>query len=124
MNMGRSPRVGMIEPRISAGLDRQVSILAFFVGHAPPRAGEVWIERRVVLIDGVAIAPGRVGLPDLYQRIRHRLVVFLQDPADYDNALAHRLFSSVGIAREIVLAGLQFDIAEQRSGDFRQSLLD
>ena len=124
MNMRRPPGVGMIEPRISAGLDRQVSVLAFFVGHAAPRAGKVGIERRVVLIDGMMIAPGGVGLPDFDQRIRHRLFVFIQDPADDDDALAHRFFSGVGIAREIVLARLQLDIAEQRPGDLRQSLLD
>src|SRR5581483_6581646 len=54
-------------------------------------AGEVGIERCVVLIDRMMIAPGGIRLPDLDQGIRHRPLVLVEHPADHDDALAQRL---------------------------------
>src|SRR6266550_7498107 len=124
MNMGRPPCVGMVEPRISSRLDRQVAIFAVLIRHAPSRTGEIGIERRVVLIDRMMIAAGGVGLPDFDDGVRHRPFVLIEHPTDDDNALAHRLLTSFGVVREIVLSRFQLDVAEQRSGDLRQSLLD
>ena len=88
VKMRRPPRVVMVAPGISAGLDRQESIIPFGIGQRPTAAGEIGIERRIVVVDRMRIASGRVGLPQLDQRVRHRPGVFIEQPSRNDNALA------------------------------------
>ena len=60
-------------------------------GHAASAAGEIRIERRIVAIDVVKVAAGRVRLPHLDQRVGDRAAVVLEDAPGHVNALADRL---------------------------------
>ena len=44
-----------------------------------------------MLVDVVDVAAGRVGLPDLDQRVRHRPAVLVEHAAGDDDPLAERL---------------------------------
>ena len=103
VNMRRPPGIVVIAPRISARLHGKKLIAAFGVGDGAARAGEIRIERGGMLIDHVHIAPGSIGLPDLDQRIRHRLAVLIEHAAVHNDALAQRLalmlLGQIGIAR-------------------------
>src|SRR5215470_11520498 len=124
MNMGGTPSVGMIEPWISAGLDCEEAIVAFFIGYTPPRTDKVGIQRRIVLVHRMVITSRRVRLPDLDEGIRNRPLIFVHHLANDDDALAHRLFAGIRVTGEIDFFRIQSDTAEQRSGDLRQCLLD
>src|SRR6516164_2031033 len=106
MNMGRPPRVRMIEPRIGTRLDREEAIFAVLIGHAAASADEIWIQRRLVLIHLMMIAAGGVRLPDLDQRIWHRPFIFVQHPPDDNQPLANRLAAGPGVTREIIVSRL------------------
>src|SRR3546814_5450720 len=90
MDMRRPPRIVMIAPGIGAGLDGDEAIAPRVVGHHPARAGEVRVERRVMLVPRVDVAAAGIGLPDLHQGPRHRAAVFVEHAAAHDNALAKR----------------------------------
>ena len=75
------------------------------------------IRGRVLDGDGVPVAAGRVGLPDLHKRVRDRPAVLIQNTAADDDPLANRL--AVVLAREVMVAGLDFVPAKNRSGDLR-----
>jgi hypothetical protein len=107
----------MIAPRIRSRLDRDEAVAAFGIGQRPATACEVGIERRVVLVDGVPVAPGGVGLPDLHQGVRDRPAVLVQHAAADDDPLSDRL--AVVLARQIMVAGLDVVPAKDRTGDFR-----
>ncbi len=114
--MRRPPRVRMIEPRIGAGLDREITIFTLLIGHAASRADEIRIQRRIMLVDGMMITAGGVRLPNLDERIWHWPSPFLQHASDDNDPLAHRFFVRTGGPREIVFSGLQFDVAKKRPG--------
>ena len=85
-------------------------------------AGEVGIERRGVLVDGVDVAAGGVALPDLDQRVGHGPSVLVEHAALDDDALAQRL---AGVLRgEVGLLRLDVGVAVDRAGDLRQRLRD
>ena len=65
----------------AARLDGQESIIAVGIGQRPAAAGEIGIERRIVVVDRMGIPPGRVGLPHLDQRMRYRPGVFIEQPS-------------------------------------------
>ena len=60
------------------------------------------VERRVMLIDIVRVAAGRVRLPELDQCVGHRASVFVEHAAGHDDALAQCL--ATGKAREVGVA--------------------
>ena len=72
---GGPPGVVVVLPGIGAGLDRDEAVAAVVVGHDAAAAREVRVERRRVLVDAMAVAAGRVGLPDLDQRVAHGTTV-------------------------------------------------
>src|ERR1700692_1592682 len=72
MDMRRAPRIGAVAPGIGAGLDRQKAIAAIRPADHLAGAGEIGVERCVVLVDRVVIAPGRVALPELDEGARYR----------------------------------------------------
>jgi len=52
-----SPRERVVLPRVGAGLHREEAVPAVVVGEGAPHAVEVRIERRVVRIHGMVVAP-------------------------------------------------------------------
>src|SRR6202043_3980486 len=91
MDVVRPPGIVMVAPGIGAGLDRLEAIVPLGIAEHPADAAEMRVERRVVLVALVVIAPGRVGLPDLDHRVGDALSVLVEDRAGDDDALAHRL---------------------------------
>src|ERR1700730_18867258 len=65
MDVGRPPGIVVVFPRVRPWLDGDKSILAVGAGYRAPAAGEVPIERRVMLIDLVRVPARRGGLPPL-----------------------------------------------------------
>ena len=114
--MRGAPSVVVILPRVRAGLDGDEAIAAFGVGDGVAAAGEVRIERSVVLIDGVGVAPGGVGLPNFDERVRECAAVFVNDAAGHDDAFADGL----GLMLLRKVEGFHVDqvVAESGSGDF------
>ena len=90
MDVRGPPRVVLIAPRVSAGLDGDKAIAALGVAESAAKSGEIGIERRGVFVATVAIAAGRVCLPDLDQRMRNRPIVFVDHAAAHNDALAER----------------------------------
>ena len=88
VNVRSAPGVVVILPGIGAGLDGDEAIAAFGVGDGVAAAGEIGIERRVVLIDRVGVAAGGVRLPDFDERVRERTAIFVNDAAGDDDAFA------------------------------------
>ena len=89
--MRRPPRVVVIAPRIRAGLDRDEAVVAVRVAEGAAEAGEIQIKWRRVLIAIVTIATCRIRLPHFDQRVRNRLIVFIQHAAADDDTFADRL---------------------------------
>ena len=81
----------MVRPGVLARLDRYEAVMPVVVGQAAPGPGEIGVQRRVVVIDGVAVAAGRVCLPDLDQLVPDRPSRRVGNPAAYDDALAYGL---------------------------------
>src|SRR3546814_4867877 len=84
MDMLRPPGIVVIAPRIGAGLDGDEAVAALVVGDGAAIAGEIRIERRVMLVDGVAVTAGRIGLPQFDERARHRPTVFVEHTTAQD----------------------------------------
>ena len=76
----RAPRELVILPRVRAGLHGDEPVPALGVGEGAADAVEVGIERRVVVVARVVIAPRGVRLPDLDQRVADRTGVGVQHP--------------------------------------------
>ena len=112
----------MIAPRIRARLDGHEAIRAAIVGDHSADAGEVRIERRIVLILGVSVAAGGIRLPDFDHGVRNRAAIFVEHAAGHDDSLAES-FAAVEV-RQIVVAGRELLALEARSGDFRQRVLE
>src|SRR6266704_571735 len=120
MDVRRAPGIVVVAPGILARPNADEAVAAFGVGHGAPGAGEVRIERCIVLIGAVRVAPGRVRLPDFDQGVRHRLAVLVEHAPAHDNALADRL--APVLAGEIVVGRLDVAVAEDRAGQLGQGL--
>ena len=105
---------------IGAGLDRDEAIAAVVVGDGAAAAGEVRIERRRVLVDPMAIATGRVGLPDLDQRVANGAAVAPEHATADDDALAQGLARV--LRRQIAVARAHVVRPERRAGQVRERL--
>ena len=116
VNVRGAPGVVVILPGVRAGFDGDEAIAAFGVGDGVAAAGEVGIERRVVLIDGVRVAAGGVGLPDFDERVRKRAAVFVDDATRDDDAFA----DGFGVMLLGEVEGFYVDeiVAEDGAGDF------
>src|SRR5262249_56352581 len=68
-------------PRHRPRLDGRETEPPLGIGRATPEPAEVRVERLfALLVTGMSVAAGRVGLPDLDQRIRHRPPLAVDDP--------------------------------------------
>src|SRR3954447_17381665 len=97
VDVSRAPRVRVVLPGVRPWLDRDELVAPVVIGHAAPAPAEVRVERSRMLIALMAIAPAGIRLPDLDQRVAHRLSVSIEQAAMDDDALADRL--------AVVLAG-------------------
>src|SRR5215470_12439734 len=86
-----SPGIGVVAPGIGARLDADEAIVTVRIGDTAASAREVRIKRCLVLVHDVAIAAGRIALPDLDKAIGHRPPSLIAHPPLDDNALAQRL---------------------------------
>src|SRR6185312_16010587 len=93
-------------------LDRHEPVAAVGVGTATAGAGEVRVERRGVLVDLVAVASARIGLPDLDQRASDRPPVLVEDPPGDGDPLADRLARM--LPRQVVVELADRVLAEDR----------
>src|SRR4051812_18215901 len=91
----------MIAPGVSAGLDGDKTITSFTIGEDASTAGEIRVQRRIVIVLVVAIAAGGIGLPDLDQRFAHRPAVFFEHAAADDDALTYRRLQM--LTRQVVV---------------------
>src|SRR5262249_48383786 len=87
-----------------ARLDAHEAIVPVTVRLAAPTAAEVGIERRIMLVVVMVIAPRRVALPYLHHGIRHGLAVHVRHAARHHNTLAHR-FARTGTFGQVGLLG-------------------
>ena len=118
VDVGGAPGVRVVAPRVRARLDRDEAVAALVVGEAAPGAGEVRVERRRVAVDRVQVAPRRVGLPDLHERVAHRPPVAVEHAAVHDDPLAERL--AVVLAGEVVVELADALVPVDRAGDLGQ----
>src|SRR3546814_12377870 len=103
LDMLRPPGIVVIAPGIGAGLDGDEAVAALVVGDGAAIAGEIRIERRVVLVDGVAVTAGRIGLPQFDQRARHRPDVFVEHTPASAHALPVTARKSVAMGKSVSL---------------------
>src|SRR5437773_2146742 len=89
--MRRPPGVAMVLPGVGAWLDRDEAVAALGIGQATPSPGEVRVQRCRVLVVLVEVTSGRVGLPDLDDRVAHRPPVAVQHPTGDDDPLSDGL---------------------------------
>ena len=105
MNVRRTPRVGVIDPRIRARLDGLDEIAPLIVGEQAACAGEVGIQRRIVTIGFMAIAATGVRLPNFNQCAAKRTPIFIEHAPVDEDAFADGL--AVMVRSEIVVVGLE-----------------
>ena len=89
MDVRRTPRVGVIAPRIRARLNGNELVPAILVGERTTGTGEIGIEGRVPTVDLVPIAAGGIRLPDLDQRVANRSSIFIEHTTRHHHPLAH-----------------------------------
>src|SRR5258706_11713952 len=120
MNMCGTPRVVVVAPWVGTRLDRRKLVMSVFVGKRAATAGEIRVERRVVLIVDVPVAAGRVALPQFNQRMRNRPAVFVEHAPTHDDPFTER--RARVLAREVVIVGPDIAMTEQRAGYLGQRL--
>src|SRR5688572_30365245 len=109
--MCRTPSVVVIPPRISAGFDRHEAITAIATRKRAAAPGEIRIERGCMIIDRMAVATGRVGLPDFNQAIRYWFAVLIEHSTADDYAFAQRL--SLMLACKILIVWFELIPSEE-----------
>ena len=117
MYVGGTPGIVMIAPRVGPRLDGQEAVEAVRIGRGAAGPREVRIERRRMVVPGVEITSGRVGLPDLDQRVSHGMAVCVDDTAVHDNAFAKRLARV--LPRKIVVGLGDRTMSKERAGELR-----
>jgi len=115
MNVRGTPRERMVQPRIGPGLHGDEAIPAVVVGERAAHAVKIGIERRIVHVDGMVIAPRSVRLPDLDERSAHGLAVLVEDAAGDDHALAER--GALAVHREVAVLVADESLRHERSGN-------
>src|SRR5215471_10900710 len=80
MDVCWTPGIVMVAPRVFARTNGFKSKAAFRVGNKRRAAGEVRVERGIMLIAGVKVAPGGIGLPDLDKGPSNGPTILVQNP--------------------------------------------
>src|SRR6266566_925060 len=110
----RAPGVVVVPPRIGAGRDGDEPVPAARVGDGAPDPVEVRVEGRGVVLARVPVAPARVRLPDLDERVRYRPPVRVEHLAGHDDPLSLRL--AVVLRGQVGIGSRDQAVAEQRPG--------
>src|SRR5690606_24157054 len=125
VDVGGTPVVDAVRPRIGAGLDGAEGIGAVLVGDDTAAAAEIRIERCQIAFLPVPVAAAGIGLPYLDQRARNAPAALVEHAAIDDDALADGAFARPGeIVDEVVVEFAQHVVAENRPGDFRQRVVE
>ena len=83
------------------------------VGYDPADAGEMRIERGLVLVLGVSVAAGGIRLPNFNRSIGNRAAVFVEHAAGHNDSLAE---SGAAVeVRQIVFAIVRSEDRRARS---------
>src|SRR5207244_2245484 len=84
-----------------AWANRQEAVDSFFIRQAAAHAKEVRIERSWPLIPFVEVPASGIGLPDLQERVRHRISTVIEHATGHNGALADRLAAGPRVAGEV-----------------------
>src|ERR1700733_4915233 len=122
MDMRGTPGIVMIGPRVSARSDRNEPVAPFSIGQRKATTREIRVQRSIVPVDLVQVSPGSIALPDFDERMAHRLSIFIDDSAAYDDALSQWLPGV--LLRQIERFHIDALASEHRPGDFRKRLRD
>ena len=120
VNMRGAPGVVVIAPGIRAGANGYEAKISFLIGEHVAGAGEVGIERSVVLVNGVAVTSGGIGLPDFDEGMRNGAGVFIKDAAADDDAFAER--GRGVLLGEVAGLGIDHGRIENRASDFGEGV--
>src|SRR4051794_38790978 len=115
----------MVAPWIRPGLDGDEPVLAIAVGARLTHAEKVRVERRREGgLAPVHIAPARVGLPDLDQRVRDRTAVLVEHATSDDAPLPDRFGARAGVGRQIRIVLIELRPSGTGPGRFGERLND
>src|SRR5437763_2817756 len=122
MNVLRPPRIVVIAPGIGARLYRGKTVVAFRIRQSAPRAEEIRVEGRRMVVARMTVASRRVRLPDLDQRIRDTMSVLIQNAAGHYDPLALRRVGEV--TGEVVIARADRVVAVDGTRQFAERMRD
>src|SRR5262249_42078384 len=91
MNVGRTPGIVVITPRICSRFHRSEFVAAILVGKHSPCACEVGIKRGMVIIFFMEIAACRIGLPDFHKSMWNRSPAIIHYASCHDDSFAEWL---------------------------------
>ncbi len=98
-------------------------VVAGVVGQRAAAAAEIRIDRRQIGVLLVPVAAAGIGLPELDQRVRHAAAGLVEHAAVDDDALADGIAVLGVIADQVVVERPEIVVAEHRSGDLRDRIL-
>src|SRR4249919_1194603 len=101
MDVCWTPGVWMVLPGIRTRTNRQEAVHTVFIRQAAPNAEEVRIERPRPLIAFVEVTASSIGLPDLQERVWHRISTVVEHASGYNDALADCLSTGPRVACEV-----------------------
>src|SRR5258708_39376514 len=101
MNVGRTPGIGVVLPGIRPRTNCQEAVAPCFIRQTAAHAQEVRIERPRPLISFVEVPASGIGLPDLQERVGHRMATVVEYATGHNDALADRLATGPGVTCEI-----------------------
>src|SRR5680860_1129689 len=118
VDVRRPPGVVVVLPGVGAGPDRHEAVVALGVGQRAAHPGEVRVERGRPRVGDVAVASGRVGLPDLDERVGYGSAVGLEHLTGHDDPLAGGLGGV--LAGQVVVELADPPLPEHGAGDLGQ----
>ena len=125
MDMRRAPVVGAVRPRIGSRLDGAEGVRAVLAGDGAAAAAEIRVERRQIAFLLVPVAAAGIGLPDLQQRTGNADAALVEHAAVDDDARPDRRFARRReIVDQVVVELAEHAMAEHRSGDLRQRVVE
>src|SRR6266516_4777501 len=101
MNVGRTPCIRMVLPRIRPWTNCQETIHPFFICQTATHSQEVGIKRPWPLISFVEVTSCCISLPYFQQSVRHWSSMIIEHAARYNDALANCLTTSTGVTCKV-----------------------